>query len=296
MHPLISPARLLEGLSSSSLVVLDATLALPGENFDPLQRFGQARIPGARYFDIELFSDPDSTLPHMIPSQARFERLARGLGIGGNSHIVFYDQGNAASAARAWWLAGLFGLDRVQVLDGGLPAWLRAGGAVQAGPVQADTTPEGTGPADTATAFRAAPRFGRVYGLGDMKDVVGRDDVLILDARSRGRFDGTAAEPRAGLPSGHMPGAASLPYGDLLDEDRAFLPGPVLRERFIRAGVTDDRLAITTCGSGVSASVLSLGLAACGWTSHALYDGSWTEWASTPGVPIETGPGRRETA
>ncbi|GBQ31847.1 sulfurtransferase [Gluconacetobacter azotocaptans] len=291
MHPLISPAQLLDGLSLPSLVILDATLALPGENFDPVQRFAQARIPGARYFDIELFSDPESTLPHMIPSQARFERLARGLGIDADSPIIFYDQGNAASAARAWWLAGLFGLDRVQVLDGGLPAWLRAGG-----PVQAETATKEASPADTTAAFRTAPRFGRVRGLGDMKNLVGRDDVLILDARSRGRFEGTAAEPRAGLPSGHMPGAASLPYGDLLDENRAFLPGPALRERFIRTGVADDRPVITTCGSGLSASVLSLGLAACGWTSHALYDGSWAEWASTPGVPIETGPGRSEMA
>lgn len=287
MHPLISPAELLACLDAPDLVTLDATMALPGEDFDPAQRFRQAHIPGARAFDIELFSDPDATLPHMIPTQSRFGELARALGLSDASHIVFYDQGNAASAARAWWLAGLFGADRVQVLDGGLPAWQRAGGPVGQG---APATP-------SPGTFRPAPRFARVRGLGDMRRIVagrGAPDVagrgaLILDARAAGRFAGTTPEPRPGVASGHMPGARNLPYGTLLDADKAFLPVPELRARFAAAGVTDDRPVVTSCGSGVSAAVLSLGLALCGREGDALYDGSWAEWGTTPGAPVETG-------
>ncbi|GBQ31915.1 thiosulfate sulfurtransferase [Gluconacetobacter sacchari DSM 12717] len=282
IHPLISPVRLLDLLSAPDLVLLDATLALPGETFDPALRFAEARLPGARRFDIEQFSDPESHLPHMIPTQARFAALAGALGLSDSAHVVFYDQGNAASAARGWWLARLFGLDRVQVLDGGLPAWRRAGGPVEEG------TPQGA----RAAAFRPAPRFVQVAGLGDMRDHVARGNRLILDARAPERFRGEVAEPRPGVRSGHMPGAHNLPYGLLLDEQRAFLPPEILHARFAAAGVTEDRHVVTTCGSGVSAAVLSLGLAICGRAGDALYDGSWAEWGSTPGAPVETGPGR----
>nr|WP_246373729.1 sulfurtransferase [Gluconacetobacter tumulicola] len=282
IHPLISPARLLEILSAPDLVLLDATMALPGETFDPAQRFVEARLPGARRFDIEQFSDPETVLPHMIPTQARFAALAGALGLSDAAHVVFYDQGNAASAARGWWLAGLFGLERVQVLDGGLPAWQRAGGPVENGPP----------PAVAAATFRPAPRFVRVAGLGDMRDHVRRGDRLILDARAHGRFTGEVAEPRPGLASGHMPGAHNLPFGRLLDDNRAFLPPEILHARFAEAGVTEDRRVITSCGSGVTAAVLSLGLSICGRAGDALYDGSWAEWGSTPGAPVETGAGR----
>ncbi|RDI36601.1 thiosulfate/3-mercaptopyruvate sulfurtransferase [Gluconacetobacter liquefaciens] len=282
IHPLISPARLRDILSAPDLVLLDATMPLPGETFDPAQRFVEARLPGARRFDIEQFSDPGSPLPHMIPTQARFATLAGELGVSDAAHVVFYDQGNAASAARGWWLARLFGLERVQVLDGGLPAWQRAGGPVD----------EGAPQAVQAVAFRPTPRFRLVAGLGDMRDHVRHGDRLILDARAHGRFAGEVVEPRPGVVSGHMPGARNLPFGMLLDDHRAFLPPEALRARFAEAGVTEDRRVITSCGSGVTAAVLSLGLAICGRTGDALYDGSWAEWGSTPGAPVETGPGR----
>lgn len=291
MNPLISAAELASLLAKpaadrAGLVVLDATTLLPGENFDIESMFSQSHLPGARRFDIEAFSDPDSTLPHMVPSQGRFARLISALGVGNDSDVVFYDQSGIVSAARGWWLLGLFGHDRVRVLDGGLPVWRDEG----------HTLEQGEPVAPSSGHFVPLLRTSRLIGLGDMigfsrAAVSGDADAArLLDARSRGRFEASMPEPRAGLAGGHIPGAASLPFGELLVEGRRFRPVDELRARFERAGVRQGDQVVTSCGSGLTASVLALGLAVSGYGAGAMYDGSWTEWAQAPGVERATGP------
>lgn len=291
MSPLISAAELASLLDEPTAdragpVLLDATTLLPGESFDIEARFIQGHLPGARRFDIEAFSDPDSTLPHMVPSQGRFARLIAALGVGNDSDVVFYDQSGIVSAARGWWLLGLFGHDRTRVLDGGLPVWREEGRALERG------EPAAVAPGHFVPSLRAR----RLVGLGDMAELSrlatlpapSAGAARLLDARSRGRFEATAPEPRAGLPGGHIPGATSLPFGELLVDGRRFRPPSELRARFAEAGVVEGVPVVTSCGSGLTASVLSLGLVACGLEPGALYDGSWTEWAQAP-VPRATG-------
>ncbi len=293
MGPLISTLALAQAIGhdapAARPVLLDATVALPGERFDPEAAFVAGHIPGARRFDIDAFSDPDSTLPHTVPGQGRFARLIGLLGVSNDTEIVFYDQTGVAGAARGWWLAGLFGHERVRVLDGGLPAWRAEGRPLEAGAAAAPPP----------ARFVPRPRLERLVGLGDMEALSQRaaagaaGAARLLDARSSGRFEATAPEPRAGLPGGHIPGAANLPFGDLLDGTR-FRSPEALRARFAAAGVGAGDAVVTSCGSGLTACVLLLGLAVAGLPPGALYDGSWTEWAEAirAGAPLPraTGP------
>ncbi len=285
MNPLISTAELdlalAAGSGSDRLAVLDATALLPGERFDPPAAFLQAHLPGARFLDLDAFSDPEGDLPHMVPSQGRFARLVSALGVSNDTEVILYDQTGVASAARAWWLFGLFGHDRVRVLDGGLPCWRAENRALEHG---APTPAPGR-------RFVPALRARRLAGLGDVAELAQGSGVRLLDARSRGRYEGSVPEPRAGLAGGHVPGSVSLPFGELLTGEHRFLPRDALRARFAAAGVEEGDQVVTSCGSGLTASVLSLGLVVAGFEPGALYDGSWTEWAQAP-VPRETGAGR----
>nr|WP_321984505.1 sulfurtransferase [uncultured Lichenicoccus sp.] len=277
MTPLITPHDLRALLGTPDLVLLDASVLLPGERHDPQERFLAAHLPDARRFDIEAFSDPEGTLPHMVPSQGRFARLIAALGVGDASRVLLYDQAGLVGSARGWWLLGLFGHDDVQVLDGGLKAWRALGYPLE------------TGEPAAAVERRFTPRLRseRLVGLGDMIRIAGGErTATVIDARSRGRWEGTAPEPRAGLPGGHIPGSASLPFTELLAADRRMLPPPSLRDRFQAAGIGPASQVVTTCGSGLTASVLSLALAVAGYPAGALFDGSWTEWASHPELPL----------
>ncbi|MCE2574673.1 sulfurtransferase [Komagataeibacter sp. FNDCR2] len=281
MHPLISASDLARAMQHDNILVLDASMALPGQSFDPQQRFANAHIANAVRFDIDTFSDPDSLLPHTIPGQARFARLASERGMANDRRIVFYDQDGMACAARGWWLTSLFGHGQVQVLDGGLPAWKRAGLPLETGPDLPAPAP-----------FVSRPSYSRLRGQGDVLAIVqGHMAGLILDARSRNRFEGRDPEPRPGLRSGHMPGARSLPYTELLDDNGRFLPADTLKDMFTALGVNGTTAVTCSCGSGMTACVIALGLASVGMGAGAaaVYDGSWAEWASTPGSPIVTG-------
>lgn len=276
--PLVSAAWLAERLGQDDLVVFDATKFLPNEGRDGQAEFRLAHLPGARFFDIDEVADPETSLPHMAPSAGRFERLLGALGVSNQSTVVFYDQKGLSSAARGWWLMRLFGHDDAAVLDGGLPAWRRAGGPVEAG----DSAPA------PAAVFRAEFRAQCLRGLGDMRANLASGRELVLDARSGARFAGAAPEPRPGLPGGHIPGSRNLPSTDLLRPDGTMRDVADLRARFAAAGVDGQRPVVTTCGTGVTAAILTLGLLRAGFDPGAVYDGSWTEWAGHPATPKET--------
>ena len=254
MTPTVSTAWLAENLGASDLCLMDASFYMPAEKIDPHAVFLGGHIPGARFFDIETIADVETALPHMVPSVGRFEHLIRELGISNSSRVVFYDQKGIFSAPRGWWMMRLFGHDRVAVLDGGLPKWRAEGRAIETG-----VSAEGA-PGD----FRADFRSMRLRGIGDMLENLESKRELVLDARAAGRFAGTAPEPRPGLPSGHMPGAKSVPASELLGPGQVFLPADVLRARFAVAGVGADTAVVTSCGTGVSAAILSLGLELAG--------------------------------
>jgi thiosulfate/3-mercaptopyruvate sulfurtransferase len=278
MGPLVTTEWLAAQLGRTDLVVFDATKYLPDEAMDGRAAFASAHIPGARFFDIDVVADPDSELPHMVPSSGRFAKLIGGLGVSNTSRVVFYDQKGLASAARGWWLMGLFGHDSAAVLDGGLPKWQRERRAVEAGEPAAVP----------AVLYRPDFRAARLRGIGDMLGNLAAPGELVLDARPARRFNGRVAEPRAGVRSGHIPGSTNLPATDLLNPDGTFRATDEVRARFAAAGVDGSQPVITSCGSGVTACILTLGLRIAGLAEGAVYDGSWTEWGGRADTPVET--------
>lgn len=274
--PLVTTAWLEQHLADPDLIVLDATYYLPNEDRDAAAEFRTARIPGARFFDIDAIADDATDLPHMVPSPGRFARLVGALGIDSDKTLVFYDQRGVFSAPRGWWLMGLFGHDRAVVLDGGLPKWRSENRALEMG------EPPLCAPATFRPDFRAA----RLRGIGDMLANLASGAELVLDARSAARFYAEVPEPRAGLRAGHIPGAASLPAVELLAPDGTMLPVEALRARLDAAGADGSRPVVTSCGSGVSAAVITLALARAGLPIGALYDGSWTEWGGRGDTPV----------
>jgi len=289
MDPLVSTASLAAELGKPDLVIFDATLYLPNEDRDANALYRAAHIPGARFFDINLLADPDTDLPHMVPSPGRFARLIGEMGVSNATRVVFYDQKGLASAARGWWLMRLFGHDRAAVLDGGLPKWRREDRPVESGEPGRPLRERTGDPASAArpATFRPNFRASLLRGIGDLLDNLETSAELVLDARAAGRFAGTAPEPRAGMRSGHIPGSRNLPYTDLLLPDQTFLSPSALRERFIRAGADGGRPVVTSCGSGVTACILTLGLTLAALPSGAVYDGSWSEWGGRADTPIE---------
>ncbi len=276
MEALVSTDWLATHLHDNGLLVFDTTKYLPNEGRDGRAEFLLGHIPGARFFDIDVVADQDTTLPHMVPTPGRFERLMGEMGVSNDSRLVFYDQKGLASSARGWWMMGLFGHDQAAVLDGGLPKWVREERPIERG------EPASVVPAVFKAGFRAT----RLRGIGDM--MLPDADRVVLDARPAGRFHGTQPEPRPGLPNGHMPGSRSVPSSGLLNADGTMLPPERLRAIFAEAGADGGRPVVTSCGTGVTATILSLGLLRAGLPQGAVYDGSWTEWAGRPDTIKET--------
>lgn len=249
-------------------MVLDASWYLPQAGRDPGAEYLAAHVPGALRWDLDALSDPDTDLPHMLPSPEAFAAAMSAMGVGEASRIVVYDtSGLNMSAARAWWQFRVFGHDRVAVLDGGLDRW-RAGGRQVA-----------SGEACRAPAtFTARHRAGMVRNRAQVRELLDTAMAQILDARTRGRFAGTEPEPRPGLRGGHIPGSLNLPFGEVVGADGCMLPLDQLHQRFTEAGITFDRPIVTTCGSGTTACALALGLELLGVREVSVYDGSWSEW------------------
>jgi thiosulfate/3-mercaptopyruvate sulfurtransferase len=278
--PIVSTAWLAAHLGQHHLVILDCSWYLPASGRDARQEYVHRHIPGARFFDADTVSDHQSSLPHMIPPPEHFENSVGALGVTNASSVVVYDgSGTNLSAARGWWMFRVFGHRAVAVLDGGFPKWLAESRPVESGVVEA-----------RPGRFRARYHEKYVRDLDAMRGNVETGAEQVLDARSTGRFQGTDPEPRRGLRAGHIPGSRNLPYTDLVHPDGTLRTPQELRERFALAGIDLARPVVTTCGSGVTACALLLGLEAAGVEAKALYDGSWTEWGGRLDTPVETGP------
>ncbi|MFZ3580563.1 3-mercaptopyruvate sulfurtransferase [Loktanella sp. DJP18] len=276
---LVSTDWLAAHLNDPDLRLLDASWHMPDAGRDAKADYAAAHIPGARFFDIDEISDARSELPHMAPATEKFMSRMRAMGVGDGHQVVVYDSTGLFSAARVWWLFRLMGKRDVAVLDGGLPKWLAEGRPTDdMAPVIRDrhmtTSRQNQMVRDVTQVARAAK-------LGDH---------TILDARGPGRFSGTEKEPRAGLRSGHIPGARNVHYATLLNADGTMKSVPALQKVLADAGADLTKPVITTCGSGVTAAIINLALERIGKTDHALYDGSWSEWGMYPDLPLATGP------
>ena len=274
---LVSTDWLAKHLDAPDVKVVDASWYLPDAGRDPKAEFRAEHIPGAVFFDIDEISDNDSPLPHMAPSAEKFAARVRKLGLGDGNRIVVYDGASLFSAARVWWLFRLFGHEDVAVLDGGLPKWKAEGRPLDDMPM----TPRERHftPRKDTTLVRDVTEVARAMKLGDEQ---------IVDARSAARFAGQAPEPREGLRAGHIPGSLNVCYQDLL-ENGVMKDEAALKAAFEGAGVALDKPIVTTCGSGVTAAILSLALHRIGVRDWALYDGSWSEWGAYDELPVATG-------
>jgi len=275
---LVSTEWLAARLNDPNVVVLDASYYLANHKRDADAEFLAGHIPGAQRFDIDAISDKSNPLPHMLPSPEQFAQQISALGVGDGMTIVLYDGIGLYGAARVWWTFRTFGSDNVRVLDGGMPKW------------KAENRPLETGAAKPRAVKTFTPRFNRnmVASIDDVQKVLLDKTAQVVDARSAGRFRGEAPEPRPGIRGGHMPGSFNVPYDEVLKDGRLQSPD-VIAAAFRQAGVDLDKPAVTSCGSGVTASILTFAIDALGKPPGRVYDGSWVEWGGRPDTPVVKG-------
>ncbi len=276
---LVSTEWLAAHMAAPDVVVVDASWHLPTSGRDARAEYLNEPIPGAIFFDIDEIADTDSPFPHMLASPEKFASRMRKMGIGDGKRIVVYDSNGIYSAARAWWTFRVFGHEDVAVLDGGLAKWKAEGRPLEDGPP----------PLRQERHFTARRQASMVSDRDDVLAAVKSGTVQIADARSPARFNAEEPEPRPGVRGGHMPGAACVHYARFIDDKGCLRAPDEIRKIFEDAGIDLTRPVITTCGSGVTAAILTLGLETIGHNDHGLYDGSWSEWGADPSLPVETG-------
>lgn len=273
----VSADWLMERLGKPGLSIIDGSWYLPTQHRDARAEYQAAHIPGAVFFDQDAVVSPDSPLPHTLPSPGLFAQFASSMGVDEKDTIVVYDGPGFFSAPRVWWMFRLMGAKDVYVLDGGFDRWKAEGR-----PVTAETTKI------ASCFFEVECDPSRVVSFEEMRRIVDGKTAQIADARPAGRFAGTDPEPRPGVRGGHMPGARNVPATSL-SRDGSLLPVPELRAALETAGLDLTKPVVTSCGSGVTAAVVSLALESVGHAEHRLYDGSWSEWGGRSDTPVVTG-------
>ena len=276
MDDLVSTDWLAKNLGQPDLTIVDSSWFMPALGRDARKEYLAAHIPGARFLDIDEVADTSSAAPHMLPSAAEFGAAMEKLGVGKDDRIVVYDNSPTRTAARGWFMLRHFGANQVAILDGGFQKWLSEGR-----PIETGKTPKRT------ARFEAVERPGEVVTKRQVNSGLG---VPLVDARGRARFEGTEADPRPGVASGHIPGARNLPYSDLYNPDGTLKSAEEIRRLFIAAGADPDRPFVASCGSGVTANSLIFAARLLGNRDTRLYDGSWSEWGADPKTPKQLGP------
>lgn len=273
---LVSTEWLADHLTAPDIRIVDASWYLPQMGRDAKAEYSAEHIPQAVFFDIDEICDLDSDIPHQLPQPEKFASRVRKLGIGDGNRIIIYDGAGLFSAARVWWMFRAMGHEDVAVLDGGLPKWKSENRALS----------------DMAPVTRERHYTARlnnliVRDLGQMLRNTEAQREQVVDARMPGRFDGSEPEPREGMRSGHIPGAINIPFTALLSDDKTMKTREELQAIFKEAGVDDGTPVVTSCGSGITAAVIYLGLTIAGHRHVSLYDGSWSEWGSRDDTPID---------
>lgn len=281
---LVETHWLAKHLNTPGLVILDGSWHLPDSGRNAKKEYLAEHIPNAIFFDIDDIVDESSPLPHMLPSQVKFASRMKKMGIGDGMRIIVYDSLGLFSAARVWWTFRVMGHKDVAILNGGLPKWKAEERALE----------EGVPMKRTARHFTPLKNNDLVRDIEDMKKYVSVGGMQIVDARPNGRFEGRDPEPRPGLKMGHIPGARNVPSSTILNPDGTLKSPEELEKIFMNVGIDPSKPVVTTCGSGITAAMLSYALALVGQTNAAVYDGSWAEWGmKDKDLPIETGPARK---
>lgn len=275
---LVQTEWLASQLDNPSVRIVDATWMLPNAGRKGIEDFSAGHIPGAVFWDIDAIADPASSLPHMMPDEATFERHMNSLGISNDHHVIVYDSVSMMTSARVWWALRAFGHDRVSLLDGGAVKWRAEGRALSADAAEIGDT-----------SFKAGFNPAMVRSLDDVRANLNTGAAQVLDARSAGRFAAAEPEPRPECRSGHIPGSFNLPFNTLIDPATSTIRSAAeLSASLAEAGIDSARPVVTTCGSGITACVLALAMHLTGKDDVAIYDGSWTEWGSRTDTPVET--------